>query len=565
MVRNRRLKIIAILTAVLLIPLVLYFKYFPTVISSTITNLFVFLLVFVEILLFIFGVFALRSKYDSIFLLPQILTFVIIIRAIPNLRLIYPPLHDPYFHYVCALNILDYGTLDPILGWWYGLLGRQLHWPVMHLLTTILCQIANIDIIQLLRYQEPFLGAFLFLGVFLLAEQVTNNHTVAFIASLFATLGDTVIFYQSEYHPQSHAMVLFVFILYFLFKLKSSKKIAFRCLFLICCLGFSLSHYFTPLFIALIFIIYLALSLALQYLPLLVSGENRVKSFLYDLSYGQQSDSYLILTVVLFALVYHIAFYDSAFSEFVSAVGTNPVISASLISLNRPDIPLITSVFSSLKWGLFLLALVSIIWIYWSKNRQEFRLGMLFICFFLAGAVGNFLVASPLDRIIAFYTPIAAIFAALTVFRVTDLWFMDRTKIGKGVIIAIFASLLMTAGVFNSQSPAYFFQDSEANTYYWYSNVLPKIEMYKPAGEWSGSFVPADSYIEVEFDTRVIPFYYGKRNAGMQIPLSDDHHPNFVMINPNVIYSGYKANKYELVSELNLIYSNPQIVTIMKQ
>jgi len=89
--------------------------------------------------------------------------------------------------------------------------------------------------------------------------------------------------------------------------------------------------------------------------------------------------------------------------------------------------------------------------------------------------------------------------------------------------------------------------------------------MYKPAGEWSGSFVPADSYIEVEFDTRVIPFYYGKRNAGMQIPLSDDHYPNFVMINPNVIYSGYKANKYELVSELNLIYSNPQIVTIMKQ
>jgi len=154
---------------------------------------------------------------------------------------------------------------------------------------------------------------------------------------------------------------------------------------------------------------------------------------------------------VLFALVYHIAFYDSAFSEFVSAVGTTPVISASLISLNRPDIPLITSVFSSLKWGLFLLALVSIIWIYWSKNRQEFRLGMLIICFFLAGAVGNFLVASPLDRIIAFYTPIAAIFAALTVFRVTELWFMDRTKIGKGVIIAIFASLLMTAGVFNSQ------------------------------------------------------------------------------------------------------------------
>lgn len=89
------------------------------------------------------------------------------------------------------------------------------------------------------------------------------------------------------------------------------------------------------------------------------------------------------------------------------------------------------------------------------------------------------------------------------------------------------------------------------------------MEMYKPAGEWSGSYVPADSYIEVEFDNRVIPFYYGKRSVGMQIPLKNDNRRNFIMINPNVIYSGYEADKYDLVSKLNLIYSNPQIAIIM--
>lgn len=562
MARNRSLQAIEILTAILLVPLLLYFKYFPTIIDSTITNLLVFLLVFAEILLFVCGAFMLRSQVDSLLLLPQMLIFVIIVRAIPNLRLLYPPLHDPYYHYVCTLNILDYGTLDPVLGWWYGGLNRQLHWPDMHLLTTALSNIANIDVMQLFRYQEPLMGAIFFLSVFILAEQVTDNHAVAVISSLFASLGDTVIFYQSEYHPQGLATVLFVFILYFLFKLNVGKKVAFRYLFLICCLSFSLSHYFTPLFIALIFIMYLVLSLTLRYLPLLVSEGSGIKSFLDGLTPGHQSDIYPVLIAALFALMYHIVFYDSAFSEFISAADANPVLSASLISLNQPEIPLITSILSSSKWGLFLLAAVSIAWVYWSKNRQELQLGMLLVCFIFAGAVGNYLVASPLDRIIAYYTPIAAIFAALTVFRVRDLWFMHRSKIGKSVAIVVFASLLMTAGVFNSQTPAYFFQDSEANTHYWYSNVLPKMEMYKPAGEWSGSYVPADSYIEVEFDTRVIPFYYGKRSVGMQIPLKDDNRRNFIMINPNVIYSGYEANKYDLVSKLNLIYSNPQIVII---
>ena len=60
----------------------------------------------------------------------------------------------------------------------------------------------------------------------------------------------------------------------------------------------------------------------------------------------------------------------------------------------------------------------------------------------------------------------------------------------------------------------------------------------------------------------MIPFYYGKRSMGMQVPLKDDNRRNFIMINPNIIYSGYVATKYDLVSKLNLIYSNPQIVII---
>ena len=112
MPHNRRLQTIAVLTAILLVPLAFYFKYFPTIINSTITNILAFTLVFAEILLFVYGAFMLRDLgLIYYFFCLRCLFFVFIVRAIPNLRLLYPPLHDPYYHYVCTLNILDYGTL----------------------------------------------------------------------------------------------------------------------------------------------------------------------------------------------------------------------------------------------------------------------------------------------------------------------------------------------------------------------------------------------------------------------------------------------------------------------
>lgn len=560
---------IAILASILLVPIILYFKYFPTFVNSKVTNILIVLLIFVEILLFVYGAFVMRSQIDLLTLLPQMLIFVFIVRAIPNLRLLYPPLQDPYYHYVCTLNILNYGTLDPVLSWWYGGLNDQLHWPEMHLLTTALTNITNIDLMQIFRFQEPLMGIILFFAVFLLAKQITKSDMIAVLSSLFASLSDSIIFYQSEYHPQGFAIVFFVFILYILFtinssKINSSKKIQFYFIFLIFCLSFTLSHYFTPLFIALLFILYLAISVTLQYLILpIIEREVFIKPFTGPLIADNKSNFILMLIVSISALVYHIVFYSGVIGDFLSMINLDSAFSVSSISQNKQDIPLISSILNTSKWGLFLLAMVSIIWIIRSKDSKELRMAILFICIIFTGAVGYFLIASPLDRIITFYTPIAAIFGSLTIFRIRDLWVTHRSKFGKGILIAILASLLITGGVFNSQTPAYFFQESEANTHYWYSNVLPNMEMYKPAGEWSGVYVPADSYIETEFDTKIIPFYFGKQSADMQISLKDNLHHNFIMFNPNTVYSDYKSNKLDLVSKLNMIYSNPQITMVM--
>lgn len=187
---SRHLKIIALITYLQLALLAIYFKRFPTIVNATITNLFIFMLVFTLTSLIVYGAFLVKKTDDIYFLLPQSLIFTFIARAVPNLRLSYPPLHDPYYHFVCTLNVIEYGTLRPILGWWYSGVDTQLHWPDMHLITTALVEITNVDVMQFFRFQEPFMGIIFFMAVFLLTKIVTTNDSVALLAGLFASIND---------------------------------------------------------------------------------------------------------------------------------------------------------------------------------------------------------------------------------------------------------------------------------------------------------------------------------------------------------------------------------------
>lgn len=177
-----------------------------------------------------------------------------------------------------------------------------------------------------------------------------------------------------------------------------------------------------------------------------------------------------------------------------------------MVLIEQPDVPLLISILRLSKWGLFILAIISILWIIKTKNMNEFRLAVLFICTVFAGAIEYYVIALVLDRIIGFYIPVAAVFGSLTLFRFRDEWFRDIQKNKKVILAVLISSILITCGFFNSQTLAYFFQDSEINTYYWYSNRLPKMDEYKIAGEWTGKYILQDSTIGVEFDTRAILF-----------------------------------------------------------
>jgi hypothetical protein len=120
MLHHRRIKVVAILTNLLLIPLIAYFKYFPTIINAAISNVFIVFLVFVLLSLLVYGAFTIRRPREVYYFVPQSLILVFVARVVPILRLPYPFDEDTVYHFVSALNVITYGTLKPILSGWYS-------------------------------------------------------------------------------------------------------------------------------------------------------------------------------------------------------------------------------------------------------------------------------------------------------------------------------------------------------------------------------------------------------------------------------------------------------------
>jgi len=560
-----RLKVIAIVTYLLLALLAIYFKQIPTIINTTISNSFIFMLVFALTLLLVYGTFLIKKTNDIYFLLPQSLIFTFIARAVPNLRLSYPPLHDPYFHFVSTLNVIEYGTLRPILGWWYSGIDTQLHWPDMHLITTALVEITNIDVMQFFRFQEPFLGIIFFMAVFLLTKTVTNNISVALLAGLFASINDIIIFYQSEYHPQGISIIYFVLLLYAFLKSRQVIDIRYRYISLIFGAVFITSHYFTPLFLALIFSSYIAVMLMAR----IFCFSNAIWDKYGNMFEDVRLDYAYFLIVIIASLSYHFFVYYGPLKTFIE-MASGPALETHLISIGQTNVPLLTSILTSSKWGLFVLAIISILMIIKTKNTNEFRLGVITVCIVFAGFFGNYVIASPLDRIIGFYVPFAAIFASLTLYRFKDIWFRGVQKNRKVVVAVLIASIIMTAGFFNSQTPAYFFKDSCVDTYYWYSNRLPSMDEYKVVAEWVNKathYMPYITKYGVEFDNRATLFYFGKivyDDVIFRYYHFPDYSNDYILINTEIPYENEHGNKIlnksDIYKNINKIYTNSEVI-----
>jgi len=249
---NRNIVLSSIIAYLLLSFYPVYFKVFPVIASSVFSNFLIIAVLIIILGILIIEPFLLKTTNELYLVLPQYILFAFITRALPTLRFTYQPLSDPYYYFICTLNVVNYGTLDPVLSWWYGIIQQQLIWPNLHLIGSFLMDLTGIHSIELLRYVLPMTGIFFFLGVFLLAKEVTGNTKIALLAGLFSATGDTVLFYQSEYHPQGLAFVYFVFLTAMMIRYYSRPKLVNGALMFTYVIAFSFSHHFSSMFISLL-------------------------------------------------------------------------------------------------------------------------------------------------------------------------------------------------------------------------------------------------------------------------------------------------------------------------
>jgi hypothetical protein len=178
-------------------------------------------------------------------------------------------------------------------------------------------------------------------------------------------------------------------------------------------------------------------------------------------------------------------------------------------------VPLHVTILNSTKYLLLVLAIISILYIYKSKNKKEFFCLILFIGILISGVIGTFIAFIPVDRLIGFYIPFAALFAALTLFRFHNDWFPGWSAKTKIFLIIVVSIMILLAGPLNFFAPALIFHDSPKDPYYWHSNDFSRFSTYGIPGNWINAYIAKTSTFFSSRDVKkdynfMIPYFYGK-------------------------------------------------------
>lgn len=548
MTLNRDLILSSIIAYFLLAFYAVYFKFFPIIISPAISNLLLIGLLIILLGILVIQPFQLKTTIDFYCVLPQYLIFAFVTRAIPTLRLTFQPLSDPYYYSISTLNIADYGTLQPVLSWWYSLTQQQLTWPDLQLIGSFLMNLTNIHSIEILRYLLPASGMIFFLGVFLLTREITGNVTVALLAGLFASTSDAVLFYQSEYHPQGMAFVYFVFLMVLIIRYFSTPSVLNGSLMMVYALVFSLSHHFSSVIFGLLSVFILLAFWIFQ----------RYFSHYFEFNDSKQFNFFLLPWIIIALLMFfsHIFNYPS-FLKVVGETMRYKLEPTGAFITYGSVVPEQVTILNSTKYILLALALISILYIYKSKNKKEFFCFIILMGVLISGASGTFIAFIPVDRLIGFYVPFAALFAALTLHRFNNDWFTGWNAKTKKFLIIVVSLIILLAGPLNFFAPALIFHDSPKDPYYWYSNDFSGFSTYGVPGDWINAYVPQGLQFSSYNNTFMIPYFFGQIPATYGLshvkPVSGT---DYSISNMEFMKQQSRDKSYSEISATGMVYSS---------
>ena len=554
---DRGLLVWAILTYALIALLLLYFRFFPVIVNPVVTNALILSALLFFVVSIVASVLMVRTRADLLLVLPVIALSTFLVRAIPNLRLALPPLHDPYYHFICTENILKYGNLESQVNGWYEYAPLQLHWPDMHLLTVDLNLVAGVDLMDLYRFQEPLIGVAFMLGVFILARAVTKSDRIALMAAIIASFSDVVIFYQAEYHPQGLALVFFTLILFAFLRSRDRATIPFAAVFMILVGSMTLSHHFSSLLMCILAVGAIAVSLIVA----------RMGWFEYTrANFLRDQNTWLLLGVL--TLSYHVFVYIAPLKEFISLLlpGISAVASVVAFDLSAPSsYPVALSLLKALKYVAIALAFGFLLFLVARKKMDINKVWLVIVLVPLLafGALASLIPSAPSDRVLAFAMPLIGVFAGILVisfFNEREAGSWRQTGFAATVVVLLVVSFPVLGGIMNSTSaPAYFLQEDDPNKNYWYDNNLPDMVNYRYSSLWTNMTTSPDSVIGVEFDTKTIMLYF----AG--VSTQKLHHPpettdDYYFINP--ADRPYVLNNVTQFVHAQHVYSSDSITVI---
>jgi hypothetical protein len=446
-----------------------------------------------------------------------------LVRCIPILGVPYPTLHDGYFYYAALLNIVDGRSLDPTTRDWYSSVGQQLRWPVLHDIAAQLVQWTSVDSSGYWRFLPPALGALTFIAVGLLTEEVYGSWRFAALAGLLATFSDLVLSFQSEYHPQGLALVVFSFFVYLLIKSRSASGPGLRVLMLLIGAVFLFTHHLSSVVLPFMLVPLLLIPVVFEVLVKLGFGRGRLER-LFPIPERTQVEirrlwalGTAVTLLVVAASSFHFFFDDTVLRQLLASAKTpftaprnvNPVLPAELAGIfpNHPPAWWV-SVLHAGKYFLMVPAFVGVLLVVKRPtSKQIIVVGLMgvLIVYSLAGIIAT---AIPSIRFLAFWYPIASVLAAAGLATIALKW---RRAFALPVVVCM-AAIYCAVGIVDQDVPAHIFENTPRTTGLWYGNAVPNMDRMALAGEWLRTHTPDDATYSVDFSTRTSPFFFARRS-----------------------------------------------------
>ena len=537
----------------------LYLYWFPLIGSPIESDLLFLAVVGVWIGCLLAGSLAARRVGEVAVLLLSMCSLALLARIGLSVRSGVPFLHDPYFFGVATQNIILTKSLSPLLGWWYPQVDIALHWPVMNLLSIQLIDVSGLTLTGLMLFQEPFIGALTPVAIFLLARASAKRSDIALVAALVGASADLLIYYQTEYHPQGLALLLFVFFLYTYLRSRSAASIGMRVAPLAFVPALVLVHDFSSVLISIMAVAFIIFS--------------RLGRFLFNrtrLALKTQPDTSRDTTmwslIVVCVLAYNVLVFFGALGGFIRLLAEAQPPS-SFIAVGG-GVPILVTVLNAAKWGVLAFAMLGIAASLRHPDPDLFRLMVLLVLLLIAGVLADFVVGGPTERLVVFYLPIASVFAATGAVSLVRRGTRNAPRTTK-VLVAFALGAICMAGFLNTPFPSLHFHTIGHEPYYSSSNDLSSAAYFQPTGNWIRDHCGNCSMYLTEFDTVMIPFYYGGVPIYYVHAVSADSNTvgpfltsGMLVTNPSIPYHyrGVLFNKIGFLADSDVLYDNGVLV-----